>query len=290
MTDTPTANDRDALSAAEDCGGGESCCHEAGWRLYADAGNTALKWAVYAGDGWILDLRLPTESLPAAPEMIRKSVLHAGLQPDCCAGAALVCSVAGREDDAARALFKATGAEVALLGRDLHSEVSSTYADPRELGQDRLALAEGALALVGAPVIVISLGTCITAQWLDAEGLLVGGAITAGLQAQIEGIGSTAPHLRSAARSAGSALRRKRRDERGKQSTQGSLMIGIEASVGGAVRMLEERGRAEVGNAPVIATGGDAALLERLGASFDLIEPLLVLEGLRAVDERSRSR
>ena len=37
-----------------------------GWRLYADVGNSALKWAARAEGAWRTDGRLPCESLDAA--------------------------------------------------------------------------------------------------------------------------------------------------------------------------------------------------------------------------------
>lgn len=258
------------------------------WRLYADAGNTALKWAVYADGGRRAEGRIGVEALPAAGAELAGVLALAGFDPAECEGVALVSSRPAQAEAAEEALARASGGEVRLLGRDLHAAVSVAYHDPSELGQDRLAAAEGALALVGAPAVVVTLGTCITAQALDAKGLLVGGAIAAGLEAQVAGIGEAVPHLRTKAGEALELLRSAEGAPGVGRSTMQNLALGLAASLRGTVDALVAAMCEETGPAPVIATGGDAELAATLGARFDRVEPLLVLEGLRVVDDRAR--
>jgi type III pantothenate kinase len=260
------------------------------WRLYADAGNTALKWAVYADGGWPVEGRIEVGVLPDAGAELAGALALAGFDPADCAGAALVSSRPAQAADAEDALTEATGRDVRLLGRDLRGEIGVAYADPTELGQDRLAAAEGALALTGAPAIVLTLGTCITAQALDVDGRLVGGAIAAGLEAQVAGISASVPHLREAAEVALALLRSGERVPSIGRSTVENFALGLAASLRGTVNALVASMRSEIGEAPVIAAGGDAELAAELGARFDRIEPRLVLEGLRVVDERTRER
>lgn len=259
------------------------------WRLYADVGNTAVKWAARADDRWVADGRLEIDAPPGAWGELSHVLEPAGLAATACTGVALVCSRPSRGEAVERALGAATGAEVRVLGRDLTASVRVAYHDPAELGQDRLAAAEGALALVGAPAIVLALGTCITAQGLDAEGTLIGGGIAAGLEAQVAGICEAVPHLRKPVTAALGALRGGEAVPAIGRSTVENLALGLAAALGGTVERLIAVMRAQVGPAPVIATGGDAELAALLGAAFDRVEPLLVLEGLRVVDERTRA-
>lgn len=259
-----------------------------GWRLYADAGNTALKWAVHVEGGWPVEGRIDADEVSSAGRELAGILGLAGFDPAECGGAALVSSRPGQAADAERALGFATGRDVRLLGRDLHAEIALAYHDPSEIGQDRLAAAEGALALADAPVVIITLGTCITAQAIDAEGTLIGGAIAAGLQAQVAGICATVPHLREPVQAALEALRSGEAPPAIGRSTAENLALGLAAEVRGTVDALVAAMCEEVGDAPVIATGGDAELAAQLGASFDRVEPRLVLEGLRVVDERTR--
>jgi len=258
------------------------------WRLYADAGNTALKWAVYAGGRWPVEGRIDVEDLAAAGRELAGVLSMSGFDPVECDGAALVSSRPAQSRHAEDTLVAATGQDVLVLGRELQAEIEVAYHDPAEIGQDRLAAAEGALALVGAPVIVVTLGTCITAQALDAEESLVGGAIAAGLEAQVAGICEAVPHLRKPVREALTSLRAGEDVPAIGRSTAENLALGLAASVRGTVEALVAMMCAKTGEAPVLATGGDAELAAALGASFDRVEPRLVLEGLRVVDERAR--
>ncbi len=258
------------------------------WRLYADAGNTALKWAVYTDGRWSVEGRIDAEALPDAGTELAGALGLAGFHPANCAGVALVSSRPVQAAEAESALAKATGQDVLLLGRDLQAEVIVAYEDPTEIGQDRLAAAEGALSLTGAPAIVLTLGTCVTAQSLDPDGRLIGGAIAAGLEAQVAGIGASVPHLRNPVESALALLRSGDGVPPIGRSTVENLALGLAASLRGTMNALVASMREEIGEAPVIATGGDAELAARLGAIFDRVESRLVLEGLRVVDERTR--
>ncbi|MGC9317942.1 MAG: type III pantothenate kinase, partial [Armatimonadota bacterium] len=169
------------------------------WRLYVDAGNTALHWAAHDGADWIAEGRVGIGELAAGAAVVRETLQSAGLVPSDCLRAALVSSRPSAADETVAALTEATGADVALMGRELQARMEVRYYDPAEFGQDRLAAAEGAWVLHGGPAVVITLGTCTTGQALDASGRVVGGAIAAGMQAQVAGIGAAVPHLREPA-------------------------------------------------------------------------------------------
>ncbi len=259
-----------------------------GWRLYADAGNTALKWAAWAGACWVAEGRMEIDAPQAAWRELGAVLAMAGLDADECEGVALVCSRPSQAEASERALTAATGMPVRLMGRDMCSDTPVSYHDPSEIGQDRLAAAEAALNLVGPPVVVVAVGTCITAQALDAQGTLVGGAIAPGLEAQAAGIAIAVPHLREPLAEAMELLRSGETPPEIGRTTVENLALGLAGSLVGTVQALIGMMHAAVGEATVIATGGDAAPAARLGAEFDRVEPLLVLEGLRSVDEQAR--
>jgi len=256
-----------------------------GWRLYADAGNSALKWAARAAGRWVADGRLAIEHLDCTA--LQAAVIEAGLDPGACAGAGLVSSRPSLAEPVERLLAALAWTDVRLLGRDIFTRIEVDYRDPSEIGQDRLAAAEGTLALHGAPAIVLTLGTCLTAQALADARRLIGGIIGAGLEAQVAGIVETVPHLREPMLRGLELLRAGKAPAFGR-STDENLAAGLRAALLGTIDRMVSVMRERVGDAPVIATGGDAELASGLGAHFDRIEPLLVLEGLRAVDERTR--
>ncbi|MGD9495847.1 MAG: type III pantothenate kinase [Armatimonadota bacterium] len=254
------------------------------WRLYVDVGNSALKWGARVGERWLAEGRLPIERLDSV--QMGAALSEAGLDRGACAGVALVSSRPSLAERAERLLAELLSAQVRVLGRDLFARIEADYRDPSEIGQDRLAGAEGARALHGVPAIVLTLGTCLTAQALDDAGRLVGGIIAAGLEAQVRGIAAMVPHLAEPLTRGLELLRAGRAPTLG-HSTAENLAAGLRAAMVGTIDRMAAAMRARVGEAPVIATGGDAELAQALGAHLEHVEPLLVLEGLRVVDERS---
>ncbi|HCA47572.1 MAG TPA: hypothetical protein DEP45_09530 [Armatimonadetes bacterium] len=100
------------------------------------------------------------------------------------------------------------------------------------------------------------------------------------------------PHLREPLLEALALLRAGEMPPEIGRTTVGNLALGLAASLHGTVQALIEPMRSAVGDAPAIASGGDAELAAALqrwwpggaGVRFDRVEPLLVLEGLRSVD------
>jgi type III pantothenate kinase len=154
------------------------------------------------------------------------------------------------------------------------------YRKPRELGADRLAAALGSLALYpGRNAIVVDCGSATTITVVRA-GELLGGAILPGAglwaevlaarTAQLPRIGGLAPTA---------AIGRSPRE---------AITSGIYFGHAGAIRELVLRARKEAFSgraALVIGTGGLAARFAKAGL-FDVIEPNLVLHGLRAFAKR----
>lgn len=65
--------------------------------------------------------------------------------------------------------------------------IQKDYDTPHTLGADRVAAAVGALFLYpGEQCLILDLGTCITADWLDSEGVFRGGTISPGLRMRLQ--------------------------------------------------------------------------------------------------------
>ena len=261
-----------------------------GWRLYADMGNSSLQWAAHTGQCWGPSAWtvVPAGTAHNAVFVVISSLLEAaGLPAEECGGAALVSSNPRMAQWAEELLAGFGLGCVAVMGRELHSELVIEYDDPSQMGQDRIAMMEGARELCGAPAVAISCGTCITAQALSADGRIVGGAIAPGLAPCRAGLMEAVPHL--AEQTAEAA----RRIEAGEalpavgHSTVENLAVGLRATLEGTVARLAEVMRAQVGeSAPLVLTGGWAEMIAGRGGGRWRIEPLLGLEGLRALHER----
>jgi type III pantothenate kinase len=160
--------------------------------------------------------------------------------------------------------------------------VGIDYPKPSSIGADRLANAAAAVAQGSLPAIVIDFGTAVTFDVIDERGRYVGGVIAPGLPTA-----ASALHERTALLPLAtvSSIRR----SIGK-STGEAIRIGLLLGAVGLVR--ETVGRIIKERFPrstphVLATGGDAALVDRLsrpgGRVIDKVDPLLTLRGLLAI-------
>lgn len=129
--------------------------------LTLDIGNTAVKWATFEGR------TLKNYGYGTPYESLTK------------AGNTLAC-VSGKlpEDIAVR-----------QLTADMPLPIHLDYKTPQTLGADRIADACGAAGLYpGTPCLVIDAGTCITVDFVDAEGTYHGGAIMPGLRMNLQAL------------------------------------------------------------------------------------------------------
>lgn len=166
-----------------------------------------------------------------------------------------------------------------LAGCDFAIPMPTEYQDPKEIGVDRLCAALAGRHLFGLPVVTASAGTCITVEAVDGRGVLVGGAIAAGIGAMAKGIGEAVPHLCSCLDGALSADATTLAVGR---STVENLALGLWLGAAAILDRLIAAARSAIGRqAPVILTGGDAQRLAPLCETKVEVFDHLVLEGLR---------
>ncbi len=151
---------------------------------------------------------------------------------------------------------------------------------PAEVGSDLIASAIGAVALVGAPAIVVNYGTATTFGAVDADGAYVGVAIATGLQVSLDALVGRAAKLPQVALIApGTPIGR---------DTVSSIQAGLVYGAVGQTEELVRRIRGVVGeHACVVASGGLAPVVAAETSVIARVEPHLVLYGLR-VDHLAR--
>ncbi|MBO0949100.1 type III pantothenate kinase [Fibrella forsythiae] len=101
----------------------------------------------------------------------------------------VMASSTSRPADELRTLLNAFdgGANWLLLTPDLPIPIRNAYETPRTLGADRLAAAVGAVHLFPAQnCLILDLGTCITADFVSADGTFQGGLISPGLRMRLQ--------------------------------------------------------------------------------------------------------
>lgn len=159
--------------------------------------------------------------------------------------------------------------------------VAISYPRPSEIGQDRLANAAGAHALVGSPAVVIDMGTAVTFDIVTEQGGYEGGIIAPGVEVMRRYLHEQTALLPllddnlDVPRSIG-------------QSTLEAMRIGVVIGFGGMIQALLVAVLAELTargerTPRILATGGSADLLKKSlnQFSFDVV-PDLTLRGLAA--------
>lgn len=229
-----------------------------------DAGNTRIKWGWSDGERWV------RQSWVASAEPGRLHAELAALPP---AERIIVSNVAGAK---VRQHISAVVQRFGVKPRWIRSEarqcgVTSSYADPAQLGSDRWAALIGAWHLFHGPCVVVNAGTTMTADALSDEGVFLGGIIVPGADLMHVALARNTAQLKT----------RKGRFAYFPDCTADAIMSGaINALAGSIERMVSFM--AQTGQiAPLVVLSGGAApaVGQHLNARVELVDNL-VLEGL----------
>jgi len=177
----------------------------------------------------------------------------------------------------------ALGLEIYRVGRDMGIPIEAALDDAgiKTVGHDRLLNALGAYTLVGQACVVVDVGTAVTVDFVDGVGTFQGGAIGPGLAMMLDAL------HRGTAQLPAIKYERPPEDRAWGVNTHDAMNLGVTAAVRGMVRHLAESCAEQFGGYPtIIATGGDAGILENDGV-VERIMPDLQLVGIRAACERT---
>lgn len=151
--------------------------------LAIDIGNTTIGFAVINKSG-----RIEFESIIDTDAKINriKAVVAKILKAQVISRT-IICSVVPKASKTLEDILKKS-VPVALIGRDIHVPIKNKYEDPKQVGQDRLVGAYGAMKIYGCPLIVVDLGTAITFDVISPKGEYLGGAIVPGIRLSAESL------------------------------------------------------------------------------------------------------
>lgn len=250
--------------------------------LAIDIGNTQTVIGIY--DGKRLDhmWRMSSNKSDTSDELRLKLVpllSSEGIDTSDVEGSIVASVVPALSAAWSRALEKTVGVSpIACSAASAGSLFSTTYANPSEIGADRIADAVAARAIYGSPVIVVDFGTATNLEVVDREGRFIGGIIAPGLETSATALFSHATKLPAIDLvDPGSAI-----GTNTVHAMQSGIVYGEADRVDGFVRRIF----AELGyEAPVIATGGLATTMAPICSMVTDVNPELTLEGLRLVYE-----
>lgn len=174
------------------------------------------------------------------------------------------------------------GSSPLILTHRTDSGISVDTEQPAATGADLIAGAAGAWHQYGETCIVVDFGTATTLMAVTESGSLVGGAISAGLKVTVDALVGKAAQLPQIPLEPPSRII--------SGSTVGAMQSGLFLGHLCMIEGLVDRMEKEVGPARVIATGGLAKLLAPHTDCFDVVDPMLTLDGLNIIAGRVLGR
>jgi type III pantothenate kinase len=238
--------------------------------LLIDISNSFTKTCLAVGNTISRVKRLPTPSLDA--EQLRALYSPGGFD------GVVLSSVVPEKNSEVHSAF----ARVLEVGAGLDLGVGIDYPSPSTIGADRLANAAACAALHGFPGIVVDFGTAVTFDVISQAGDYIGGVIAPGLNAMTSYLHDRTallPNIKL--REPASAVGR---------STRDAMLSGAVHGYRGLVKEILAQIRSEAfpkKRPRIIATGGDAELIAGRVGLFDIVDPLLTLQGLLVIAQRN---
>lgn len=250
--------------------------------LAIDVGNTQTVLGIYEGSVLRHMWRVATNKSHTSDELrLKVSPLLAseGIASQSVRGAALASVVPQLTQAWHTALLRMLGHEALVCTAASAGDLfPTTYANPAEIGADRVADAVAARALYGAPVVVVDFGTATNMEVIDRAGRFIGGVIAPGVDTSAAALFSRATRL--------AAIDLVDPHTAIGNSTEEAIQAGIVYGEADRVDGLVRRIFAQLGyRAPVVATGGLALRVAELSETITVTNPELTLEGLRLIYE-----
>ncbi len=252
------------------------------FRLYADLGNMTLHWGIFRDGQWPACSRIPSaEALSERCAASLKCMLEEIGESLDSYGGGLLCSSSPRlTGQFLQGLRARLGIVLPEVTPEMLAGVPTLYHNRDQLGPDRLVNAAAVRAHYECPAIIADLGSCITVDLVDGDGVLVGGAIAPGLPTMKAGLMAQTPHLAPALEGLGPPA-----DLTGPgRSTAACISLGLYTGLIATTRELCESFAAELPEAQTVLTGGDAAWVRSASGLGEVLDEALTLKGLETLD------
>jgi type III pantothenate kinase len=194
-------------------------------------------------------------------------------------GAAIASVVPHLTDTVSSMVKRYLNLEPLIVSAKSCSFLDIRYSTPETVGADRLCNAVAGYAKYGGPLIVVDFGTATTFDVIGAQGEYLGGAITLGVERMVTVLHHAAAKLTKVSLDFPESVIGNATDS----SIQSGILFGTVEMVDGMIRRIwKELGK----QTKVIATGGLASVIQPKTELVQIVEPFLVLDGLRLIFRR----
>ena len=252
--------------------------------LTIDVGNTNMVFGLYEGDKLRGSFRISTNAERTSDELgmqISQYYHFHGIDRTETHAVIIASVVPPVMYTLINAIRKYLRVQPLVAGRDVDIGIENKYANPREVGADRLVNAVSAVRKYGKPLVIVDIGTATTFDAIDADGAYQGGAIFPGLKVAMEALFLKASKLpRVDIERPEHAI--------GKTTVQSMQSGAVRGYVGALTGVITDIQKELGGNARVVATGGMGRMMAAYCDLIDEVDPNLTLEGLRLIYENNR--
>lgn len=248
--------------------------------LAIDAGNSTIVLGIYRNDEWIQVWRIETDKDKSKDDYLSKFnclFKQSNISSDGITQSMIASVVPHLTIHLKDALKELTGTTPFILNADTNTGISLESDNPKEIGADLIAGAVGGYHKTMNTCIVVDFGTATTLIAVKNPGILIGGVICAGLKITHDALINKTALLGDIPLKAPEHVLAHGTVE----AMQSGVVLGHACMVEGLISRIKN----EIGEAKVIATGGLTKTLAPHVESFDLVEPLLTLEGMRIICE-----
>ena len=247
--------------------------------LLVDIGNTDIVFGFYSEDTWQTILRTPTHQ-PWSPlklqmwlvkELNDKSLGH--VRPDAILISSVVPSILPQIQ---KGVDIWSGKKSTVMGPKIYANLTIHVLSPDEIGSDLVANSVYANAHYDSDVLIVDFGTALTFTLVGADGTMQGVSIAPGLKTAVKSLFSQTAQLPE--------VPLEMPDSALGFDTVSAIQSGILWGYVGMVKEMIFQIKAEKGpQIKVLATGGLSSILTPLESSFDEVNKLITLEGLRLI-------
>lgn len=165
------------------------------------------------------------------------------------------------------------GERVYIIGRDIPLPMSLWVDEPDKVGTDRVVAAAAAYAVVEDAVVVADLGTAVTIDLVDQNGIFLGGVICPGFEISAKALNENTAQL--------PYIEVTRPESPYGKNTTEAINCGLYYSIIGALEEVIRRYAEKVGRWPqTIITGSGAKLIKDDCQFIDNYVPNLVVKGI----------
>ncbi|MCI4670752.1 MAG: type III pantothenate kinase [Bacteroidia bacterium] len=248
--------------------------------LAIDIGNSDIVWGIYRAGQWLPEWRHPSSDYLKVEETLKKKIEETEVDFSQLSRVVLSSVVPGITPFMLDVIRRYTQRDPLLMGPDLYQQMELEIDNPWEIGSDLVANALAGYELTKDYCVVIDFGTALTFTCVSDTGYVLGVSIAPGLKTAMNALFYNTAQLPQVPLEIPP-------NSLGK-NTAHALQSGIMLGYVGLVKELLARFREDIGHDfKVLATGGLARFMTPLHSYFDMMDPMLTLDGLRLVAERA---